>query len=69
MKNPLYSEHASEYALAIKDNTFNANFERPSFKALLPALNRKSILDLGCGPGEIFEFFLKEKGSSITAVE
>ncbi|MGD9161980.1 MAG: class I SAM-dependent methyltransferase [Desulfobacteraceae bacterium] len=69
MKNPLYNKYALEYARVIKDNAFNANFERPSFKALLPALKRKSILDLGCGPGELFEFFLKEKCSSITAVD
>jgi ubiquinone/menaquinone biosynthesis C-methylase UbiE len=69
MKNSMYTEHASEYAHAIKDNTYNAHYERPSFLSLLPVLKGKSILDLGCGPGEYFESFLNEKCSNITAVD
>ena len=69
MKNPLYNEHAAEYAMVIKDNTFNANYERPSFLALLPDLNGKSVLDLGCGPGETIEYLLKEKCTKVTAVD
>ncbi len=37
--------------------------------SLLPELQGKSILDLGCGPGEYFEFFLNEKCSHITAID
>lgn len=69
MKNPLYNEYASEYARVIKDNAFNANFERPTFISMLPDLKGKTILDLGCGPGENFKFFLKEKCSQISAVD
>ena len=69
MKNSMYNEHASDYARVIKDNSFNAHFERPSLLSLLPELQGKSVLDLGCGPGEYFEFFLNEKCSHITAVD
>lgn len=69
MKNSMYDEHASEYARVIKDNSFNAYFERPSFLAMLPDLKNKSILDLGCGPGENLKIFLGEKCSGITAVD
>ena len=65
----MYNEHASEYARVIKNNTFNAHYERPSIISLLPELRGKSVLDLGCGPGEYFEFFLNEKCSYITAVD
>ncbi len=65
----MYTEHASEYARVIKDNTFNAHFERPSLLSLLPELQGKFVLDLGCGPGEYFEFFLNEKCSHITAID
>jgi ubiquinone/menaquinone biosynthesis C-methylase UbiE len=69
MKNPMYDEHASEYASTIKDNTFNAHYERPSLISLLPDLQDKSVLDLGCGPGEHFELFLSRKCSHITAID
>ena len=65
----MYNEHASEYAQAIKNNTFNAHYERPSLLSLFPKLQGKSILDLGCGPGEYFDFFLNEKCSHITAID
>lgn len=69
MKNSMYNEYASEYARVIKDNTFNAHYERPSLISLLPNLQGKSVLDLGCGPGGYFEFFLNEKCSHITAID
>lgn len=69
MKNSMYNEYALEYAQAIKNNTFNAHYERPSLLSLLPELQGKSILDLGCGPGEQLEFFLNEKCSHITAID
>jgi ubiquinone/menaquinone biosynthesis C-methylase UbiE len=69
MKNSMYNENASEYTRVIKNNTFNAYYERPSLISLLPELHGKSVLDLGCGPGEYFEFFLNEKCSYITAVD
>ena len=65
----MYNEHASDYARVIKNNTFNAYYERPSLISLLPKLHGKSVLDLGCGPGEYFEFFLNEKCLNITAVD
>ena len=69
MKNSMYNEHASEYARVTKDNTFNAHFERPSLISLFPELQGKSVLDLGCGPGEYFKFLLNEKCSHITAID
>ena len=69
MNNPLYTEFASEYADAIEDNIFNARFERPSFLSLLPELTNKSVLELGCGPGELINSLIDRGCTEITAVD
>jgi len=68
MLNPMYSEHADEYAAAIRDNSYNAHYERPSLLALLPALQDKAVIDLGCGPGVYSEYLLSQ-GARVTAVD
>ncbi|MDF1746721.1 MAG: class I SAM-dependent methyltransferase [Gimesia sp.] len=68
MTNPMYSEHARDYAAAIRDNNYNANYERPSLSALLPDVQGKAVIDLGCGPGEYSETLLK-RGARVTAVD
>jgi len=68
MFNPMYSEHADEYAAAIRDNSYNAFYERPSLLALLPELKDKAVLDLGCGPGVYSEYLLNQ-GARVTAVD
>ncbi|WP_339736291.1 class I SAM-dependent methyltransferase [uncultured Gimesia sp.] len=68
MFNPMYSEHADEYAAAIRDNSYNAFYERPSLLALLPELENKAVLDLGCGPGVYSEYLLSQ-GARVTAVD
>lgn len=68
MLNPMYSEHADDYAAAIQDNSYNAFYERPSLLALLPALQDKAVLDLGCGPGVYSEYLLSQ-GARVTAVD
>lgn len=68
MFNPMYSEHAREYAAAIRENNYNANYERPSLLALLPDVQGQAVIDLGCGPGEYAEILLKG-GARVTAVD
>lgn len=68
MSNPMYSEFADEYAAAIRDNSYNAYYERPSLLALLPELRGTSVLDLGCGPGQYAEYLLSQ-GAQVTAVD
>lgn len=69
MQNSLYDKYASEYAEAIKDNTYNAHFERPSLISLLPEVEGKNILELGCGSGELVDLFLKKHCQQVTAVD
>ncbi|WP_419834924.1 class I SAM-dependent methyltransferase [Endozoicomonas atrinae] len=66
MSAPMYSQYANEYAKAITDNVYNALLERPSMLAMLPELEEKTILDLGCGPGAYVEHFLSQ-GAHVTA--
>lgn len=68
MLNPMYGRHAAEYAAAIRDNSYNALYERPSLIALLPELQGKRVIDLGCGPGE-YAAYLTAQGATVTAVD
>lgn len=68
MLNPMYSQYAAEYAAAIQDNSYNAHYERPSLCALLPELQGKRVIDLGCGPGE-YVAYLMSQGATVTAVD
>ena len=65
----MYSKHAARYAEAIKDNTYNANFERPSLQAMLTNLQGSSVLDLGCGSGIYANFLLEKGASSVTCID
>ena len=65
----MYSKHASRYAEVVKDNVYNANFERPSLQAMLTDLEGSSVLDLGCGSGIYAEYLLEQGASSITCID
>lgn len=67
-KAPMYSTYAKEYDLAIRDNVFNAHYERPSLQAMLGELAGKTVLDLGCGSGVYAEYLLT-KGAKVTAID
>jgi len=64
----MYNEHAAEYDIAIRDNIYNAKFERPSLLRLLPALSGKRVLDLACGPG-VYALELVARGALVTAID
>ncbi|GLQ76226.1 class I SAM-dependent methyltransferase [Vibrio penaeicida] len=69
MKLDMYTKHAKEYAKAVEDNIYNANFERPSTLALVGDVSGKAVLDLGCGSGEYANYFLTEGAASVTCVD
>ncbi|MEJ2044568.1 MAG: class I SAM-dependent methyltransferase [Reinekea sp.] len=68
MSNPMYKEFAAEYDKAVRDNIFNARFERPTLLSLLPPLAGKNVLDLGCGPG-VYAHELISRGAKVTAID
>lgn len=63
---PMYSLHAGDYEKEILNNVYNAHLERPSMLSMLPDLEDKSVLDLGCGPGVYAEHFINH-GATVTA--
>ncbi len=68
MKSALYSKHAKQYDLAVKDNIYNTHLERPSLQALLGDLSQLTVLDLACGSG-IYTEFLNALAQAITLSE
>lgn len=55
----------------IRDNDINANnlFEIPALFSLLPELNGKRVLDLGCGFGEHCMSYIKMGAAKVTGID
>lgn len=68
MASKMYTEFAHEYDEAITSNIYNGEYERPSLMRLLPDVDGKTVLDLGCGPG-VYAQDLASKGARITALD
>jgi len=69
MKLEMYSTHAEKYDLVIRDNIYNAHFERPSLQAILGDLNGLNVLDLGCGSGVYAQYLLEHGAELVTCVD
>lgn len=69
MQSNMYSTFANDYDQAIQNNIYNAHFERPSLQAMLPALEKLQILDLGCGSGVYAEYLLANGASQVTCID
>jgi len=65
----MYTKYAVEYAEVVKDNIYNALLERPSTMALLGDLTDKSVIDMGCGPGEYAQWFLTQSVGQLTCTD
>ncbi|MCA2483264.1 class I SAM-dependent methyltransferase [Vibrio sp. Vb2853] len=65
----MYTKHAVKYAEVVKDNIYNALLERPSTMALLGDLQGKSVIDMGCGPGEYARWLLEQSVSRLTCTD
>ena len=66
--NEIYSKYATDYANAIKDNVYNALYDRPSLLSLIKGELFTDALDMGCGPGEYIPE-LKKYAQNITAID
>jgi SAM-dependent methyltransferase len=61
-----YNRNAQQYADHVRDpadSKYHAHYEKPAMYKLLPDLDGKSVISLGCGPGED-SHYLKEAGAS-----
>ncbi|PST83558.1 SAM-dependent methyltransferase [Pedobacter yulinensis] len=68
-----YSNYADpgfvqKYAASIRDNAWNAFYERPASLSLLPPLKDLDVLDAGCGPGAVSQL-LVQAGARVTAAD
>ncbi|GAC1540879.1 MAG: class I SAM-dependent methyltransferase [Candidatus Velthaea sp.] len=63
-----YDAFADAYAQRTRDNLFNARYERPALRALIPPVGGKRVLDAGCAAGE-HSRWLFEQGASVTAID
>jgi SAM-dependent methyltransferase len=62
-----YDSMAADY-VGVEDNPFNAYYEQPSLRALLPPVAGRRVLDAGCGAGRTSEW-LVEQGAEVVGVD
>lgn len=64
----LYTKYAGQYASAIEDNIYNAQYDRPSLLSLLAGQKFENCLDMGCGSGAYFKA-LSEQCQNIVGLD
>ena len=63
-----YQESADRYVERAETNLWNAHWDRPVIRSLLPPIAGKRVLDAGCAGGANTEWLL-EQGASVVAVD
>lgn len=63
-----YQELADAYAAKIDTKPHNAYYDRPAMLSMLPDIQRKKVLDAGCGPGAYTQT-LAERGAMVVACD
>lgn len=71
MKNVYDTSLFFEEYQSMRQNVINANnlIEVPIIKSMLPNLNGKSILDLGCGSGDMDKYFISCGAKNVIATD
>ena len=63
-----YDEIAEAYAAMVDTKPHNAYYERPATLSLLPEVDGKRVLDVGCGPG-FYSEWLVSHGAEVVAFD
>ena len=63
-----YQESADRYIERAETNLWNAHWDRPVIRSLLPDVSSRRVLDAGCAGGANTEWLL-EQGASVVAVD
>ena len=71
MKNVYDLKEFFESYQTMRENAINANnlIENPIIKSMLPSLKNKKILDLGCGDGNMTEYFMKKGAKKVVGID
>lgn len=71
MKNVYDLKEFFESYQTMRENAINANnlIENPIIKSKLPSLKNKKILDLGCGDGNMTEYFMKKGAKKVVGID
>jgi ubiquinone/menaquinone biosynthesis C-methylase UbiE len=57
-----YRVLAESYATRVDTKPHNAYYERPATLSLLPDVQGRRVLDVGCGPGVYAEWLVEQIG-------
>ncbi len=63
-----YDAMAEEYTAENDDGVFNALYERPAMLSFVGDVDGKSVLDIGCGAGQL-SHILNKRGASVTGID
>lgn len=72
MKQNVYdNENFFDEYIKMRKCDINANnlIEIPIFKSMLPDINQKSIIDLGCGFGVMSDFYIKNGAKNVLGID
>ncbi|OOF67583.1 class I SAM-dependent methyltransferase [Rodentibacter caecimuris] len=71
MKSVYDIEHFFELyqKLRANPNSLNEIVEKPTMFSLLPELNDKRLLDLGCGTGEHLQYYLQQNAKYVVGID
>jgi ubiquinone/menaquinone biosynthesis C-methylase UbiE len=63
-----YTQLAEAYAAITPTKSWNAYYEWPATRSLLPELKGKRVLDAGCGPGHYAKWMI-EQGAEVVGID
>lgn len=64
----IYDAIAQDYERHATDSVYNAHYDRPAMLSLLPPVQGKRVLDIGCGPG-LYTEWLIEHGAQVVGFD
>jgi ubiquinone/menaquinone biosynthesis C-methylase UbiE len=67
-----YDDHAAEYTAHVRDQNdsiYHSLYEKPAMHELLPELQEKTVLSLGCGSGEDCDFLAGRGATDVHGID
>ena len=52
-----------------RENNYNNLLEQPNFRALVPDITDKNVLDIGCGTGDFAAYCLSQNAAFVTGID